>query len=433
MVEALKYLDPLWYFNLKSEKKAGFYFPDYRKLSPEEKLLIDFDPHYKALSLQDAAFQALKRGMLSTYPSASLDPSDANNIPLSDHYRFVRKYYHSGWSLYFFFIRILMLKNPLKEIQAFIQTLPVQRASLYAKVSDQSPEEITLPEKPRISLILPTLNRYEHLKNILEDLSHQTIPASEIIVVDQSDPANKQLYDSFGNLPLTIIYQKEKGQWLARNEAVHNSTGDFILLTDDDSRVQPDWIEQHLKGLLFFKASISAGVSVPEGKMPGKDKTFFRMAEEFDSGNAMVRREVFKQTGLFDRAFDRRRMGDTEFGLRAHLAGLRSISNPLAKRNHVISHTGGMRYWGSKDAFKPIAFFGARPDPGVLYLYRKYFDKKYLFSFLLVRILLSYMPSQTGKNAAGYLAGFIFFILFSPVWIVRLLIGLRKARRMESF
>lgn len=429
MIEALKILNPLWYYNLKSKTPQEFYFPDYCQLSYKEKLLINVDATYETLSNLDSAYQAFKKGIIRIESSNKKDLGPS--LSIKDQYHFVAKNFHRGWSVYFLIQRILLLKNPIKEIHAFISCISIKRNNIYLQVAEQDLKKTTFTTSPKVSIILPTLNRYEFLKDVLVDLSRQSIPPFEIIIVDQSNPKVENFYNSFMQLPLNIIYQDFKGQWTARNEAIKVSSGDYILFIDDDSRIDHDWIEQHLHCIYHFGSDISAGVSINNKSYRDTEKTFFHWAEEFDSGNAMVRRSVFSHVGLFDNSFDGFRMGDAEFGLRSYLAGLKSISNPFASRIHVPSNKGGMRYWGTRNSFKPISFLNSRPDPGVLYFFNRYFEKKYLCSFLLARIFLSYIPSTLKKTLLGSFIGLLLFIIFSPVWGLTLFLNWKKIRKFK--
>jgi glycosyltransferase involved in cell wall biosynthesis len=429
MIEALKLLHPLWYFNVRSKSQKELYFPDYKQLTEEEKLLIKVDGTYESLNAADSGFQAFKKGIIKNDSSNKISYPSTGSI--KDQYHFVARYFHKGWSLYFLIHRILKLQNPIKEIIAFTSSLSIKRNLLYDCIADQLPKKIVFTTNPKVSVILPTLNRYEHLKDLLVDLSRQSMPAFEVIIVDQSEPIDKKIYETFFYLPLKIIYQNFKGQWTARNEAIRASSGEFILLVDDDSRISSDWIEQHLQCLYHFRSDISAGVSFNKNLKSDKEKSFFHWAEEFDSGNAMVRRSVFTKIGLFDKAFDGYRMGDAEFGLRSYIAGLTSISNPLASRIHVPTNKGGMRYWGTRNSFKPISFWGSRPDPGVLYFFNRYFEKKYLCSFLLARIFLSYIPSTFKKKIGGIVIGLALFMIFSPFWTLTLFLNWSRVKKIK--
>ena len=245
----------------------------------------------------------------------------------------------------------------------------------------------------QISVVIPTLNRYEYLKDVLRDLERQDYQNFEVIVVDQSEPFRPEFYKDF-DLSIRLIRQEEKALWLARNTAIQKAEGAYLLLFDDDSRVAPDWITQHLKCLDFFGAAISAGVSISVvgAKVP-EHYRYFRWADQLDTGNVLVHRSVFEKAGLFDRQFEAQRQGDGEFGLRAYLAGFTSISNPYARRLHLKVPSGGLRQMGSWDGFRPKSWLAPRPVPSVLYLCRKYFGNRAAAYMLLKGVppsLISY-------------------------------------------
>ena len=47
--------------------------------------------------------------------------------------------------------------------------------------------------------------------------------------------------------------------------------------------------------------------------------------------NVLIKKVVFDKCGLFDRQFEKQRMGDGEFGTRIYLSGFKNISNPKVK------------------------------------------------------------------------------------------------------
>ena len=55
-------------------------------------------------------------------------------------------------------------------------------------------------------------------------------------------------------LDINLIHQKVPGLWKARNLAIRNARGEYILFFDDDSRIGSDWIKEHLKSIDYFKA-----------------------------------------------------------------------------------------------------------------------------------------------------------------------------------
>ncbi|WP_204346098.1 glycosyltransferase family 2 protein [Psychroserpens algicola] len=411
----LKYLQPTHYFQRYT--KAGtsiFPKPDelpenvLKQLQPDDR----FDS--EEAKAYDVSWQAIQQGYIgnaSTYDSFSA-------VPLRDNYRFIRKYFHSAWVLFVLLVRLMSFHNPFKEISAWYRTRNInQIKNSKSPISYQDWEAYTsklIEEAPLVSVIIPTLNRYDYLTDVLKDLEQQDYPNFEVIVVDQSDNFNAAFYKDF-NLNFQVIQQKEKALWLARNTAIKTSKGQFIALSEDDVRIQPDWIRMHLKCLDFFNAQVSAGVFYPEGQQIPESRSFFAVGSQFATGNAMLYKSVFNTVGLFDRQFEKQRMGDGEFGMRLYLEGIKSISNPLASCIDVKAGTGGLREMGSWDSFRPSKFFAPRPIPSVLYYFRKYYGNKAAKLALLRMVPISIFPYQFKKNKPLLLLGLILSILILPI------------------
>ena len=309
-------------------------------------------------------------------------------------------------------LRILSLHNPYRELRAYWKNRTVKRVH-HTPVSYQDYERYTsalVERKPLVSVVIPTLNRYSWLNDVLNDLEVQTYKNFEVIVVDQSQPFQEDFYKN-RDLLLKVWYQQEKALWKARNDAIQSSNGELILLYDDDSRVEQDWIMQHLKALDYFNADISSGVSISTvgAKVPAH-YAHFRWSDQLDTGNVLVKREVFRQIGLFDRQFEKQRMGDGEFGLRAYLAGFRNVSNPKAIRLHLKVDKGGLRQMGSWDGWRPKSLLAPRPVPSVLYLFRKYFGNKVAMVTLVNLTIPSLVPYRMKHSKFLY----FFMLLFLP-------------------
>ena len=216
-------------------------------------------------------------------------------------------------------------------------------------------------------------------------------------------------------LDLKVVQQQEKALWLARNTAIQQSQGDYLLLFDDDSRVSKDWIQQHLKCLDFFGAAISSGVSISKvgAKVP-EHYSFFRVSDQLDTGNVLIKKSVFKAIGLFDRQFEKQRMGDGEFGLRAYLHGFLNVSNPFAQRLHLKVGSGGLREMGSWDGFRTSNIFSPRPIPSVLYFFRRYFGASAARRALWRTVPLSIMPYKFKTHKVMMLLGVFVSLLLTP-------------------
>lgn len=429
----LRIVKPTWYFHLSPRTSVIPYIVDYDLLNAEDKSLIKLDTAYSnyTVSKLDAAYQALNKGIIEYQSEKLLKLLDEPTI--KDNYRFLKKYFHPLWSWYVLLYRILSLYNPIVELKGFISSHKVGRVHIYnahKKYLDyesfQSPLLLT---KPKVTVVIPTLNRYRYLQDVLKDLEKQTYENFDVIIVDQSTPFNKDFYTSF-KLHLQVFYQEECALWLARNTAIKKSDASYILLFDDDSRVDKDWIYHHIKVLDFFKADISSGVSLAKigSKIPDF-YSFFKWSGQIDTGNVMLSREIFKRLGLFDRQFEKQRLGDGEFGLRAMLAGYKNISNYKSQRVHLKVSSGGLRQMGSWDAFRTRNVFAPKPVPSVLYFFRKYFGNKMAIRQLLISSPPSIIPYRFKKSPKKLIFGVLIALMLSPILLIQTLISWRKASK----
>ena len=426
----LKILQPTHYFQLyKKDGSSVFPIPD--KLPKEILDRLEPDISFKCENAKeyDLSWQAVNKGYIGnaeTYTSF-------HKLSIVDEYRFLRKYFHPVWVLYVLLLRILSFKNLFKEIYAYRKTKQVVRSSyLKSPIKHDGWTSFNanlITENPMISVVIPTLNRYEYLKDVLEDLEKQDYKNFEVIVVDQSAPYREDFYKDF-KLDIQLFYQEERALWLARNNAIKSSKGEYILLFDDDSRVEPNWISNHLKCLDFFGADISSGVSLSvEGAEIPENYSFFCISSQLDTGNVLLKKEIFCAIGLFDRQFEKQRMGDGEFGLRAYLNGFKNISNPHASRVHLKVGSGGLREMGSWDAFRPKKLFAPRPIPSVLYFFRKYFGRKRAVLALFKSVPLSIIPYRYKKNKKMLILGALISVFLLPFILIQVIISWRLASK----
>ncbi|WP_418637755.1 glycosyltransferase family 2 protein [Winogradskyella sp.] len=417
----LKYIRPIWYYNLKPKQDYS-YFPT-AEILVENGFSIDKDLKYKSIEAQnrDLAWRAFHQGFISTKVEKGIDAWKLVKLPIEDEYRFFRKNFHKLWAIYVLFFRLITLHNPINELSAFWKTRCVQRQSHvqnhFSYPGYDTFKSKLIEKQPFITVIIPTLNRYDYLKDVFKDLEQQTYKSFEVIVVDQTDDFQEDFYKGW-NLDLKFWFQEEKALWKARNEAIKSAKGDYILLYDDDSLIENDWIEQHLKTLDFFDADLSSGVSLSTvGAEIPENYSYFCWSSQLDTGNMLLKKEIFKTIGLFDRQFEKQRQGDGEYGLRAYLAGYRNISNPKAKRIHLKVSQGGLRQMGSWDGWRPKKWNAPRPVPSVLYLARKYFGNKEAVLMVIPSVTPSLIPYQFKRNKILKLLSLLLLPLLLPLLI----------------
>ncbi|MDX5428135.1 MAG: glycosyltransferase family 2 protein [Bacteroidota bacterium] len=428
----LKYLTPTHYFHLRPKVDHG-YFPTAEQLDKAGwKLEPDTRFRSEEAQLRDLGWRALHSGFINPRGVSGQDVWTPVNLPVRDQYLFLRKNFHSIWILYVLLVRLLSFKDPIREISGYLGTRGTRRERFSADTSlpsgfDQAVDLIQA--KTRVTVIIPTLNRYSYLKDALEDLEKQTYREFEVVVVDQSEPFDLEFYKDF-DLDIRPIHQEEKALWLARNRGIQEAKYDIVAFTEDDVRLPKTWLEDHLKCLDHFDSDISSGVFYPTGSSVPNERNFFKYAEQFATGNVVLFKRVFEENGLYDRTFERQRMGDGEYGLRSYLAGYRSIANPRACCEDVKAPVGGLRQMGSWDAFRPKKFWSPRPIPSVIYFFRKYFGAVVTRWALLKNIPPSIMPYQFKRSKPAMLVGGLISVLLLPIVLYQVFWSWRLANRM---
>lgn len=94
----------------------------------------------------------------------------------------------------------------------------------------------------KFSLLLCTLNRKELLRKCVDSILCQSYSNFEIIIVDQSNSVNNELYLSDSRI--TYIHILTKGLSNARNVGLNYVKGDYICLLDDDAEYSKDWLQK---------------------------------------------------------------------------------------------------------------------------------------------------------------------------------------------
>jgi glycosyltransferase involved in cell wall biosynthesis len=96
-------------------------------------------------------------------------------------------------------------------------------------------------EKPKVSIIIPTYNSGETLKECLKSIQGQRYPFYEIIIVDNfSNNGTLETAKEFG--AKTIQQKCNPAQ--ARNIGIDNSTGKYVLFLDSDQVLSPTVVEE---------------------------------------------------------------------------------------------------------------------------------------------------------------------------------------------
>lgn len=162
----------------------------------------------------------------------------------------------------------------------------------------------------KVSLVMGTMGRAEEPIRFIESLSRQSVPALELLIIDQNEDERLAPVDTKAtelNIPTHRIKESIKNLAHARNIGIYKSTGEIIGFPDDDCWYEPEVIE--LVEECFTKnPSIDAisglwleapAQNLPEGIILPKELLDFKGAR-INSNTLFVRRRTLHELGGFD-------------------------------------------------------------------------------------------------------------------------------------
>jgi N-acetylglucosaminyl-diphospho-decaprenol L-rhamnosyltransferase len=161
----------------------------------------------------------------------------------------------------------------------------------------------------KVSVVIPVLNKIHFTAQCLEDLFKSTKLNLEVIVIDNASSDGTSDYLGKLNSIITITNNENNGCAASWNQGVRRSTGEWIIILNNDVRLPKDWIEN----LITFADQKCLDVVSPgmrEGELNYNLSDYAanymqKMAKALrywtPSGVCFaVRKNVFEKIGLFD-------------------------------------------------------------------------------------------------------------------------------------
>jgi GT2 family glycosyltransferase len=214
-----------------------------------------------------------------------------------------------------------------------------------------------------VTAIIPNWNGRALLARLLESLRRQTVPCTEVVVVDNgSEDGSQKEAVAWG--ARVIELGGNSGFSRAVNVGVQASTGSWVAVLNNDVELAEDWLERMLEAGREREAWFLTGKLLEWSRRDALDGTFdvlcrggcaWRVGQRRKDGPewnarrpiafapltaALLRRELFERVGGLDETFESF-MEDVEFGLRCALAGHRGLYVPEAVAYHVGGATRG--------------------------------------------------------------------------------------------
>jgi len=202
---------------------------------------------------------------------------------------------------------------------------------------------------PTITVVIPTYNRPDRLKQCLESLEKLDYPRDQwdVIVVNDGGERSFDVIDAY---EFSFILQKltipNAGPATARNHGAKQASGEYIAFTDDDCEVYPDWLSSAVEYLNGVEAVGGQMVNAYPDSVPAETwqmyieflQTKIRTIDDqpilLPSNNILYHRQTFLDIGGFRESFPLPAAEDFEMGYRIFGYGYRQTYTETMKVLH---------------------------------------------------------------------------------------------------
>ncbi|HMI89086.1 MAG TPA: exopolysaccharide biosynthesis glycosyltransferase EpsD [Polyangiaceae bacterium] len=211
---------------------------------------------------------------------------------------------------------------------------------------------------PELSVVVATYNRAALLRDLIDDLEKQTLAPSsfEVLIVDDGSkiPVKPVVQGRPTSFALRVIEQANAGPAAARHRGIVEARADVILIIDDDMRLPPALLQEHLRrhreGHSVVLGHIRAAPRLSEmplferfhAQQLDRQVAAFRAGlpargVHLCTGNVSFRRAAYLEIGGFDRTLARSE--DRDLGIRLERAGAQFTFAEDAYTVHESDHT----------------------------------------------------------------------------------------------
>jgi len=263
-----------------------------------------------------------------------------------------------------------------------------------------------MKNNPLVSVIIPTYNKSQYLREAIESVLNQTYKNIEVIVVDDGSTDNTgEIVKLFNDSRIIYFWQGNKGPASARNTGIKKAQGKYIAFLDSDDL----WLKEKLEKQIDFMGKnpeigllgtgcyeiTDKGKVIGKKIFPGKNEILQRdliKYNPFIQSSIITKREVFDKVGFYDKKFQESE--DYELWLR--IAGnykIRNLEEPLMMKRYYKEGLSPAKdkkqLYFVLEAKKVVIHRGQYPKWCYIYLLKSWIFMKIPFSLRkIIRIYL---------------------------------------------
>lgn len=260
------------------------------------------------------------------------------------------------------------LENKIRLYQNCDQPVtfqPIIFESIPVKGSIEEYTKLQFPvvEEPVVSIVIPVYNQFVYTYNCLRSiLNHTKDVAYEVIVADDgSNDYVSEIEKILSNV--TVIHNENNLKFLLNcNNAVTYAKGKYILLLNNDTQVQPEWLQVMIDlaeadetiGVVGSKLVYPEGYLQEAGGILWKDGSawnyghlkdpddpeynYVKEVDYVSGASIMIRKELWTKLGGFDERFAPAYYEDTDLAFSVRQQGYKVVYQPKS----IVVHFEGI-------------------------------------------------------------------------------------------
>ena len=219
-----------------------------------------------------------------------------------------------------------------------------------------------------VTVVIPNYNGMAYLENCIKSLLAQEFDDYDIIVVDNGSEDGSASLEILNHPRIRVVRLSQNfGFSRAANEGIKASKTPYILLLNNDTEVQGEFVQEMLRAISQDETIFSAASKMIQlndrGRLDGAGDLYCALGWGFARGKgkrvslydkdceifsacagaAIYRKKILDEIGYFDE-FHFAYLEDLDIGYRAKIMGYKNVYHKDAVVYHVGSGFSGSRY-----------------------------------------------------------------------------------------